>query len=426
MNAPAPKTSLCFLLAAKRCEMADLQQLAQTSGLVRRTAALIHELQRERGLSNLYAASLGQAFVAERRLQLARSDAASTALRAGFDTLDTAPPRHGARLYSRIAFALHGLETLPRLRLEVEGLRAPPASLTAAYTRLIASLLAVVFEAADTATDLALSRRLVALFHLMQGKELAGQERATGSAMLATGRADGDAQQRLLHLIESQDRCLQVFETFADEEILALWQASRSAPLQADIERLRRQLCNTPPGQPLDSQRSATWFDTCSQRMDEMRQVEERLTDSLAEQCQSRLRRVADEMHEIQALQARLDGDASALDDHAAAPLFHAPDPAAPNPAPPMGLALEKSVLELVQEQATRLQALSAELETVRASLNERKLIERAKGLLMAHQQLSEEAAHKALRDLAMRQNKRMVDVAEAVLSMATLLSPRN
>lgn len=91
MNAPAPKTSLCFLLAAKRCEMADLQQLAQTSGLVRRTAALIHELQRERGLSNLYAASLGQAFVAERRLQLARSDAASTALRAGFDTLDTAP-----------------------------------------------------------------------------------------------------------------------------------------------------------------------------------------------------------------------------------------------------------------------------------------------------------------------------------------------
>lgn len=315
---------------------------------------------------------------------------------------------------------------MPRLRLEVEGLRAPPASLTAAYTRLIASLLAVVFEAADTATDLALSRRLVALFHLMQGKELAGQERATGSAMLATGRADGDAQQRLLHLIESQDRCLQVFETFADEEILALWQASRSAPLQADIERLRRQLCNTPPGQPLDSQRSATWFDTCSQRMDEMRQVEERLTDSLAEQCQSRLRRVADEMHEIQALQARLDGDASALDDHAAAPLFHAPDPAAPNPAPPIGLALEKSVLELVQDQATRLQALSAELETVRASLNERKLIERAKGLLMAHQQLSEEAAHKALRDLAMRQNKRMVDVAEAVLSMASLLSPRN
>ena len=64
-------------------------------------------------------------------------------------------------------------------------------------------------------------------------------------------------------------------------------------------------------------------------------------------------------------------------------------------------------------------------VETLRASLNERKLIERAKGLLMAHQQLDEPAAHKALRELAMNQNKRMVDVAEAVLSMGRLLAPR-
>ena len=43
----------------------------------------------------------------------------------------------------------------------------------------------------------------------------------------------------------------------------------------------------------------------------------------------------------------------------------------------------------------------------------------------MAHQQLDEPAAHKALRELAMNQNKRMVDVAEAVLSMSHLLAPR-
>jgi len=83
-------------------------------------------------------------------------------------------------------------------------------------------------------------------------------------------------------------------------------------------------------------------------------------------------------------------------------------------------------MLDLVQDQARRLQAMEDELETVRSSLHERKLIERAKGLLMAHRQLSEEAAHKTMRQMAMSQNRRLVEVAEAVLAMADVLpSPR-
>ncbi|MCB2068245.1 MAG: ANTAR domain-containing protein, partial [Ottowia sp.] len=51
-----------------------------------------------------------------------------------------------------------------------------------------------------------------------------------------------------------------------------------------------------------------------------------------------------------------------------------------------------------------------------------------AKGLLMAHRQLSEDEAHKALRQMAMNQNRRLIEVADAVLAMAEVLpnpSPR-
>ena len=65
---------------------------------------------------------------------------------------------------------------------------------------------------------------------------------------------------------------------------------------------------------------------------------------------------------------------------------------------------------------------MSDELQTVRAALNERKLVERAKGLLMATRKLSEEDAHKMLRQTAMSQNRRLVDVAQTVLSMADYL----
>jgi AmiR/NasT family two-component response regulator len=87
-----------------------------------------------------------------------------------------------------------------------------------------------------------------------------------------------------------------------------------------------------------------------------------------------------------------------------------------------LGRHLERSVLDMVREQSQRLQAMSDELETVRASLNERKLVERAKGLLMAHRRLSEEEAHKMLRQTAMNQKRRLVDVAESMLAMADYL----
>ncbi|MDT4834054.1 Nitrate regulatory protein [compost metagenome] len=76
----------------------------------------------------------------------------------------------------------------------------------------------------------------------------------------------------------------------------------------------------------------------------------------------------------------------------------------------------------MVQEQSQRLQAMSDELDTVRASLNERKIVERAKGLLMAHRRLSEAEAHKMLRQTAMNQKRRLVDVAESMLAMADYL----
>ena len=44
----------------------------------------------------------------------------------------------------------------------------------------------------------------------------------------------------------------------------------------------------------------------------------------------------------------------------------------------------------------------------------------------MAHRHLSEEEAHKMLRQTAMAQSRRLVDVAEAVLAMADLLPAHN
>jgi len=157
------------------------------------------------------------------------------------------------------------------------------------------------------------------------------------------------------------------------------------------------------------------WFDSCSQRMDALQTVEARLTAELQQQCQHR---IADART---ALQTLLQAPQALATTPVSATL--APGELQP-PAARLGPQLDRSVMDLVQDQSQRLQAMQAELETVRATLTERKLLERAKGLLMARRQLSEGEAHKLLRQTAMNQNRRLADVAQAVLSMADLLPP--
>jgi hypothetical protein len=415
------KTGLDFLLAAKRCEIDGLQRLAYTATLVDVTARLVHSLQRERGLTNMVLASQGTRFNEARGAQLGASRQVEAEWRAQFERLDVSAAQagHGARLFSRIAYVLQGLDGLEPLRERLCGGEWNTARATEAYVRLIAALLAVVFEAADSATDPEVSRRLVAQFNFMQGKEFAGQERALGAALFARGQADTAEQHRLLHLIESQERCLEVFGAFAPPETRAMLTAPHASGTLAELERLRRVLCTAAHGAALRPELSQTWFDTCSARIDGMKGVEDRLTADLRDLCSEKIAHAQAELATFGALAAHPAPD----------PLAFYLAPADPHPAPVttqgFGLPLERSVLELVNDQARRLQAMGDELEAVRASLNERRLIERAKGLLMAHRHLSEADAHKALRQMAMNQNRRLVDVAEAVLSMAAVLPPR-
>lgn len=68
--------------------------------------------------------------------------------------------------------------------------------------------------------------------------------------------------------------------------------------------------------------------------------------------------------------------------------------------------------------------ALRQELDKAHAQLSARKLIERAKGILMSETGLDEDAAYKRLRRLAMDRGVPLVEVAERVIDAQNLLRP--
>ena len=88
------------------------------------------------------------------------------------------------------------------------------------------------------------------------------------------------------------------------------------------------------------------------------------------------------------------------------------------------GLARERvqSVIDVAVERFNAEEALRLELASTRTELADRKLIDRAKRLLMNKKQLAEPDAHRFLQDLAMKKGIRLRDAAERVIDLQSLL----
>ncbi|UUX49502.1 ANTAR domain-containing protein [Nisaea acidiphila] len=88
------------------------------------------------------------------------------------------------------------------------------------------------------------------------------------------------------------------------------------------------------------------------------------------------------------------------------------------------GLAKEriKPVMELAISRYNTFSRLQTELDAAKAALTERKLIDRAKGILMKMKGIEEEEAYKLLRNTAMNQNRRIAEIAESIVTAAELL----
>lgn len=89
------------------------------------------------------------------------------------------------------------------------------------------------------------------------------------------------------------------------------------------------------------------------------------------------------------------------------------------------GLAGDRvqGIVNLAVARFEQWQGLREELIQAQASLAERKVIDRAKGILMKQRRCSEDEAYRMLRNTAMDHNQKLVQVAENVINMAKLLT---
>lgn len=416
-----PLTAADYLIASKQAEIQNLDYFLQMGQLVVMVSDLVHALQKERGASNIFIASKGQHFQ-QSLIDLSQNTDHHIQL---FQTMLTqihtqiSTQAGNSRLLNRTANVLHGLAGLATLRQHIHQLKMTTQPTTQRYSDIISGLLAIVFETADAAVDPTIARILIAMFNLMHGKELAGQERALGAAGFAAGSFTAVQIERLQYLIDAQERCFELFLEFSNAATLQLWQQHTAHTYLIDIERLRRMILTQ---RRTETDSSEDWFDLVTQRIDDLKTIETAIEVQLQQCCQQTLQDAQESLKQQKILVHHLQHDDSSggftalLNPDKTHPMhldhFH-PDRLSPQ--------LGRSVFELVQHQAQRLQQMQDELDTARQAIEERKLQQKAKALLIKHRHMSEDEAHRLLRQMAMDQGKKIAEVAKNLIDMADI-----
>ncbi|NPA54916.1 MAG: methyl-accepting chemotaxis protein [Epsilonproteobacteria bacterium] len=212
----------------------ELQQLVKLSTSL---SKLIHETQKERGMSAGYIGSNGRKFkdmlpnqrmLTNKRLQEYKQALSKV-------KLNQFPPtfRH---LIDELNREFTYLDTT---RSKVTNLQISLKDELKYYTHINALILKVIAFSAKLAPDKAIAMDLVSYVTFLKAKERAGIERAVISATFGANKFKVGVFEKFITLISAQKSFLDDFNDFAPDNIKAIYQKAVQDPVFSEVERLR-------------------------------------------------------------------------------------------------------------------------------------------------------------------------------------------
>jgi diguanylate cyclase (GGDEF)-like protein/PAS domain S-box-containing protein len=261
-------------------EMKDLRVIAELAPAV---GDLIHAVQKERGVAASFIGSEGAELAERLPARHAETDEKRAALAGALAYFDAA--HIGGTLAARIAAARELTDQIDAWRRAVAERRMTAAELTRLYGSVVTRLIGVVDEVLVVSPRADLTRSIYAYLHLLQAKESAGLERAIGAAGFGAGRFDAAGQTRLVELIDRQRVYLEQFRFFASPGQITLLGYLLEGVSAKELERMRQIATGNQTPRLTREIEVAQWYDTTTQRIDEMKVVEDSLVADLIAQA---------------------------------------------------------------------------------------------------------------------------------------------
>jgi methyl-accepting chemotaxis protein len=266
-----------FLIAGQWQATTRMQRLNELCAFATKVADLVHETQKERGMSAVFLNSNGQQLASELPRQRALTTQRLAQVKQALDQL--APADYTASVRAVIQAGMDALAGLDAKRDDILGKRVTGSQSNSFFTALNGTLLAIPRETVKASDDPAISASLLAYSSFLSAKERSGQERALGAVGFAAGRFTSEQHRAYLTAVADQRSFFDAFAAYATPAQRALLDTTVRGPAVAEVERDRKIATEATPGEPLDGVTGKSWYEATTARINLMKQVE----DSLAQ-----------------------------------------------------------------------------------------------------------------------------------------------
>ena len=255
-------------VATESAQVARLAELSVTS------SNLVHELQKERGLTAGFLSSSGGKFADKLPEQRAQTDEKLLLIEELLDDFDTT--EFGENLENLLRSTSNRLKNLDGVRVQVTGFDVNQKEAIGYYTKVNSDLLEVASQLSVITSDASLASLAIAYSNFALSKERAGIERAVLAATFSKNKFTDNAYGTFVRLIAVQDTYLRVFQRMANQGALAFYQRTLVGEDVAIAEEMRQEALNNPMAKRLGID-AAKWFSAQTGKINRLKEIEDYL-----------------------------------------------------------------------------------------------------------------------------------------------------
>lgn len=268
----------------KRVESIQIAELAEFAV---KASLLVHELQKERGMSAGYIGSLGSKFANKIQVQYGNTDAKIQALHEFLHNFDKT--KFPKVFLIALETGLSDLELISKKRTRVISLTLGLKNTLSYYTILNGEFLTLAGEMAKESSFGNLTRLSSGYVNFLQSKERAGIERAVLANTFAADQFGPGMFNKFLNLETIQKVYMDVFYTFAPAEQIAFYEKTFQGPAITETQRMRSiaKAKASTGGFNIDP---AFWFKMQTQKINLLKQVEDKLDRDLIDTARTNAR----------------------------------------------------------------------------------------------------------------------------------------
>jgi methyl-accepting chemotaxis protein len=215
-------------------EIEDLNELTQ---LIAESSKLVHELQKERGMTAGFLSSKGTKFSEKLTAQRKDVDESLKSLKNHISTLNLL--KFGKETNEIINTALIRLKDLNKIRSNVTNQSIETAQAISFYTQSNAVLLSLGDSLSKFSSNAELTTMAVAYTNFMLGKERAGIERAVVSGIFAQDSISNAQYLKFINLVGQQNTYNQVFMSLATDTMVTNFQEMMNSRIVKDVDDIR-------------------------------------------------------------------------------------------------------------------------------------------------------------------------------------------